>query len=142
MQILDIVEGNLKKADDKFKSWDEVFGKMSADKKAAEELKKAIEAVKDTVNKALADAFTHPEDISWGTAKFAAAAGQAYLKTGEQPEIKRLSRKTGSWLSGMHVTCEFEVLASDGTSFGKFTFQDRGLDGPDGHPVAGFRPMD
>ena len=94
------------------------------------------------VNKALADAFTNPEDISWGTAKFAAAAGQAYLKTGEQPEIKRLSRKTGSWLSGMHVTCEFEVLASDGTSFGKFKFQDRGLDGPDGRPVSGFGPWD
>lgn len=142
MQILDTVEANLKKADDKFKSWAEVFGKMSDDKKAAEELKKAIEAVKDTVNDALADAFTHPEDISWGTAKFATATGQAYLKTGKQPEIKRLSRKTGSWLSGMHVTCEFEVIASDGTSFGKYTFQDRGLDGPDGRPVAGFGPMD
>ena len=142
IQVLDIVEANLKKADDRFKSWDEVFGKMSADKKAAAELKKAIEAVKDTVNKALADAFTNPEDISWGTAKFAAAAGQAYLKTGEQPEIKRLSRKTGSWLSGMHVTCEFEVFASDGTSFGKYTFQDRGLDGPDGRPVSGFGPYD
>jgi hypothetical protein len=44
MQILDIVEAGLKKADDKFKSWDEVFGKMTADKKAADELTAWIDA--------------------------------------------------------------------------------------------------
>lgn len=142
IEILDMVDANLKKADSEFKTWKELYDKQMADNKHAAELKKAIEEIKDDVNKALEDSFSHPEDISWGTAKFYAAAGEAYLATGKHPEIKRLSRNTGSWLSGMHTTCEFEVIASDGTSFGKFRFQDRGLDGPDGRPVAGFGPYD
>ncbi len=142
MEILDQVDKDLKHADEKFKSWDEIFNKQMDDKKHAEDLKKAIEEIKDDVNNVLADSFSHPEDISWGVNKLYVAAAEAYLKTGKHPEIKRLSRDTGSWLSGMHVTCKFEVIASDDTSYGVFTFQDHGLDGPDGRPVSGFGPYD
>ena len=58
------------------------------------------------------------------------------------PEIKELSNKIGSWLSGMHTTCEFEVIGANGTSYGKVKLQDKGLDGDDGKPVNGFGAYD
>ena len=46
------------------------------------------------------------------------------------------------WLTGMHTTCEFEVIGANGTSYGKVKLEDKGLDGDDGRPVDGFGAWD
>ena len=135
----------IKKAREAFKK-SGLFKEINAILDKDEEAKKvadAIEKVKDAVQDALDKSFGSHARISWGIDNLYKLAAKAYLESDEkQPEIKELSNHTGGWLSGMHTTCEFEIIGANGTSYGKIKLQDKGLDGDDGKPVDGFGAYD
>ena len=64
------------------------------------------------------------------------------LSDRKNPTIKVLSSHTGSWLSGMHTTVEFEVIGANEKSYGTIKLQDQGLNDDDGKPVDGFGAWD
>ena len=141
--ILDKVEDDLQAADQNYKTWAKTIEEKIKKDEEAKRLAEAIEKVKDTVQKSLEDSFGSYARISWGVDSLYKLAAKAYLESDEQqPEIKRLSRNTGSWLSGMHTTCEFEIIGANGTSYGKVKLEDKGLNDDDGRPVDGFGPWD
>jgi len=141
--ILDKVEDDLKAADQNYKTWAKTIEAKIKKDEEAKRIANAIEKVKDTVIDVLKDSFGGSARISWGVENLYKLAAKAYLESDEkQPEIKRLSRDTGSWLSGMHTTCEFEIVGANGVSYGKLKLQDKGLDGDDGKPVDGFGAWD
>lgn len=143
IDILDKVENDLTMAESKYQSWANVIAAKIKKDEEAKRLADAIEQTKDTVNDALKSSFGSSGRISWGVDNLYKMAGQAYIESdNQQPEIKELSRNTGSWLSGMHTTCEFEVIGANGKSYGKVKLQDKGLDGDDGRPVDGFGAWD
>ena len=141
--ILDIVEDDLQAADQNYKTWARTIEEKIKKDEEAKKLAEAIEKVKETVQSALKKSFGGYARISWGVENLYKLAAKAYLESEEkQPEIKQLSRDTGSWLSGMHTTCEFEIIGANGTSYGKVKLQDKGLDGDDGRPIDGFGAWD
>ena len=143
INILDIVEDDLKAADEKYKNYAQEYKEKIQKDQAAKELADAIEEIKDKVNAALEKEFHSLGSISWGVDKLYTLAGQAYLESDKKdPEIKVISSNTGSWLSGMHKTVEFEIIGANEKSYGKIKLQDKGLDDDNGHPVNGFGPWD
>lgn len=141
--ILDKVEDDLQAADQNYKTWAKTIEAKIKKDEEAKKVAEAIEKVKETVKTALEKSFGSHARISWGVDNLYKLAAKAYLESDEkQPEIKELSNHTGGWLSGMHTTCEFEVIGANGTSYGKVKLQDKGLDGDDGKPVDGFGAWD
>jgi len=141
--ILDKVEDDLEATEQNYKKWEKIFAEKIKKDEEAKKLADAIEKIKDDVQKVLEKSFGSYSRISWGVDGLYKLAAKAYLESDEKmPEIKELSHHTGSWLSGMHTTCEFEVIGANGTSYGKVKLQDKGLDGDDGKPVDGFGAMD
>lgn len=141
--ILDKVEDDLQAADQNYKTWTKTIEAKIKKDEEAKRVAGAIEKVKDTVKDALDKSFGSHTRISWGLDNLYKLAAKAYLESDEkQPEIKELSNHTGGWLSGMHTTCEFEIIGANGTSYGKVKLQDKGLDGDDGKPVDGFGAWD
>ena len=143
INILDIVEDDLKAADEKYKKYEVEYKEKLQKDKEAKELAEAIEKIKDDVQKVLEKEFYSLGSISWGVDKLYTLAGQAYLESDKKdPEIKVISSNTGSWLSGMHKTVEFEIIGANEKSYGKVKLQDKGLDDDNGRPVDGFGPWD
>lgn len=143
ISILDIVEDDLEAADKNFKKWETVIGAKIKKDEDAKKMADAMKQVKETVQAALKKSFHSCDRISWGVDNLYKLAALAYLESdGKQPEIKELSRKTGSWLSGMHKTCEFEVIGANDKSYGKVKLEDKGLDDDDGGSAPGFGPWD
>lgn len=143
ISILDKVEDDLEATEQNYKKWEKIFAEKIKKDEDAKKLAEAIEKIKDEVQKVLEKSFGSYSRISWGVDNLYKLAAKAYLESdSKMPEIKELSRNTGSWLSGMHTTCEFEVIGANGTSYGKVKLQDKGLDGDDGKPVDGFGAMD
>lgn len=141
--ILDIVEDDLQAVESNYKKWSQEIEEQIKKDKEAKEFAEAIENVKETVKTALEKSFGSHASISWGVDNLYKLAAKAYLESDKkQPDIKELSNHTGGWLSGMHTTCEFEVIGANGTSYGKVKLQDKGLDGDDGKPVDGFGAWD
>ena len=141
--ILDKVEDDLQAADQNYKTWAKTIEAKIKKDEEAKKVAEAIEKIKETVQNALDKSFGSHARISWGIDNLYKLAAKAYLESDEkQPEIKELSNHTGGWLSGMHTTCEFEIIGANGTSYGKIKLQDKGLDGDDGKPVDGFTPWD
>ena len=141
--ILDKVEDDLQAADQNYKTWAKTIEAKIKKDEEAKKVAEAIEKVKNTVQDALDKSFGSHARISWGLDNLYKLAAKAYLESeGKQPEIKELSNHTGGWLSGMHTTCEFEIIGSNGESYGKVKLQDKGLDGDDGKPVDGFGAFD
>ena len=143
INILDIVEDDLKEADGKYKKFEEEYKEKIQKDKEAKELADAIEEIKDLVNDVLKKEFSRIKSISWGVNNLYAMAGKAYLESDKKdPTIKVLSSHTGSWLSGMHTTVEFEVIGANEKSYGTIKLQDQGLNDDDGKPVDGFGAWD
>ena len=143
INILDIVEDDLKAADEKYKNYAQEYKEKIQKDQAAKELADAIEEIKDKVNSVLEKEFHSLGSISWGVDKLYTLVGQAYLESDKKdPEIKVISSNTGSWLSGMHKTVEFEIIGANEKSYGKVKLQDKGLDDDNGRPVNGFGPWD
>ncbi len=143
ISILDRVEDDLEATEQNYKKWEKIIGEKIKKDEEAKKLSDAIKKIKDDVQKVLEKSFGSYSRISWGVDNLYKLAAKAYLKSdNKMPEIKELSHNTGSWLSGMHTTCEFEVIGADGTSYGKIKLQDKGLDGDDGKPVDGFGAFD
>lgn len=143
LNILDIVEDDLKAADEKYKKYEVEYKEKLQKDKEAKELADAIEDVKDKVNAALEKEFYRLGSISWGIDKLYNLAGQAYLESDKKdPTIKVVSSNVGSWLSGMHKTVEFEIIGANDKSYGIVKLQDKGLDDDNGRPVPGFGPWD
>ena len=141
--ILDKVEDDLQAADQNYKTWAKIIGEKIKKDEEAKKLADAIAKIKDDVQKVLEKSFGSYSRISWGVDNLYKLAAKAYLESdNKMPEIKELSHNTGSWLSGMHTTCEFEIIGANGTSYGKVKLQDKGLDGDDGKPVDGFGAFD
>ena len=141
--ILDQVEDDLEATEQNYKKWEKIFAEKIKKDEEAKKLAEAIEKIKDDVQKVLEKSFGSYSRISWGVDNLYKLAAKAYLESdNKMPEIKELSRNTGSWLSGMHTTCEFEVIGANGTSYGKVKLEDKGLDGDDGRPVDGFGTWD
>ena len=141
--ILDQVEDDLEATEQNYKKWEKIFAEKIKKDEEAKKLAEAIEKIKDDVQSVLEKSFGNYSHISWGVDNLYRLAAKAYLESDNQmPEIKELSRNTGSWLSGMHTTCEFEVIGANGTSYGKVRLEDKGLDGDDGRPVDGFGAWD
>lgn len=141
--ILDKVEDDLQAADQNYKTWVKTIEAKIKKDEEAKKVADAIEKVKDTVQDALDKSFGSHARISWGLDNLYKLAAKAYLESEEkQPKIKELSNNTGGWLSGMHTTCEFEVIGANGESYGKVKLQDKGLDGDDSKPVDGFGAWD
>ena len=141
--ILDKVEDDLEATEQNYKKWEKIFAEKIKKDEDAKKLADAIEKIKDDVQKVLEKSFGSYSSISWGVDNLYKLAAKAYLESdNKMPEIKELSHNTGSWLSGMHTTCEFEVIGANGTSYGKIKLQDKGLDGDDGKPVNGFGAYD
>lgn len=115
-------------------------GVLNANDVLEEEAKvKTRETVEAAVNREFSDGIS---EIRYGLNSLIKLAVAVYKETGEQPEIVTINKRTGSWLSGMHHTVNYEVLDSTGKSYGKVELEDYGLDGPGGRPVAGFGPWD
>ena len=143
VEILDKVEDDLEATEQNYKKWEKIFAEKIKKDEEAKKLAEAIEKIKDDVQKVLEKSFGSYSRISWGVDNLYKLAAKAYLESdNKMPEIKELSHNTGSWLSGMHTTCEFEVIGVNGTSYGKVKLQDKGLDGDDGKPVDGFGAYD
>lgn len=141
--ILDKVEDDLEATEQNYKKWEKIFAEKIKKDEEAKKLAEAIEKIKDNVQKVLEKSFGSYASISWGVDNLYKLAAKAYLESdNKMPEIKELSNETSSWLSGMHTTCEFEVIGANGTSYGKVKLQDKGLDGDDGKPVNGFGAFD
>lgn len=141
--ILDKVEDDLETTEQNYKKWEKIFAEKIKKDEEAKKLADAIEKVKDDVQKVLEKSFGSYSRISWGVDNLYKLAAKAYLESdNKMPEIKELSHNTGSWLSGMHTTCEFEVIGANGASYGKVKLQDKGLDDDNGRPVDGFGPWD
>ena len=141
--ILDKVEDDLQAADQNYKTWAKTIEAKIKKDEEAKKVADAIEKVKDTVQDALDKSFGSHARISWGVDNLYKLAAKAYLESdNKMPEIKELSNTIGSWLSGMHKTCEFEIIGANGTSYGKVKLQDKGLDDDDGKPVDGFGAYD
>lgn len=143
VSILDKVEDDLEATEQNYKKWEKIFAEKIKKDEDAKKLADAIEKIKDDVQKVLEKSFGSYSSISWGVDNLYKLAAKAYLESdNKMPEIKELSNTIGSWLSGMHKTCEFEVIGANGTSYGKVKLQDKGLDGDDGKPVDGFGAWD
>ena len=143
VSILDKVEDDLEVAEQNYKRWENVIAEKIKKDEEAKKLADAIKIIKDDVQNVLEKSFGSYSSISWGVDNLYKLAAKAYLESDNKiPEIKEISHKTGSWLSGMHTTCEFEVIGNNGISYGKVKLQDKGLDGDDGRPVDGFGAMD
>lgn len=143
VSILDKVEDDLEATEQNYKKWEKIFAEKIKKDEDAKKLADAIEKIKDDVQKVLKKSFGSYSSISWGVDNLYKLAAKAYLESdNKMPEIKELSNTIGSWLSGMHKTCEFEVIGANGTSYGKVKLQDKGLDGDDGKPVDGFGAWD
>ena len=143
INILDIVEDDLQAVESNYKKWSQEIEEQIKKDKEAKEFADAIEEIKDTVNKVLEKEFHGTGRLSFGADRLYKLAAQAYLESDKkEPEIKVLSSKIGSWLSGMHKTVEFEIIGSNGTSYGKVKLQDKGLDDDNGNPVDGFGAWD
>jgi len=143
VSILDKVEDDLEATEQNYKKWEKIFAEKIKKDEEAKKLADAIEKIKDDVQKVLEKSFGSYSRISWGVDNLYKLAAKAYLESdNKMPEIKELSNNIGSWLSGMHKTCEFEVIGANGTSYGKVKLQDKGLDGDDGKPVDGFGAWD
>ena len=141
--ILDKVEDDLEATEKNYKKWEKIFAEKIKKDEDAKKLAEAIEKIKSDVQKVLEKSFGSYSRISWGVDNLYKLAAKAYLESdNKMPEIKELSHNTGSWLSGMHTTCEFEIVGANGTSYGKVKLQDKGLDGDDGKPVDGFTAWD
>ena len=143
ISILDRVEDDLEATEQNYQKWEKIIAEKIKKDEEAKKLSDAIKEIKDDVQKVLEKSFGSYSHISWGVDNLYKLAAKAYLESdNKMPEIKELSRNTGSWLSGMHTTCEFEIIGADGTSYGKIKLQDKGLDGDDGKPVDGFGAWD
>ena len=141
--ILDIVEDDLKAADENYKSFKQDYEEALKKDEDAKKLAEAIKIVKPYVDDVLSSEFSSPNSVSWGKERLYNAAGQAYLESdNKEPDIKIQSTKIGSWLSGMHKTVEFEVIGANGKSYGIIKLEDKGLNDDDGRPVDGFGPWD
>lgn len=143
IEILDIVEDDLITVESNYKNWKQEFNEINKKNEYARKLKNAIEEVTPLVNDVLKKEFYSERSLSWGVETLYKLAGTAYIESNNEfPEIKVLSSRTGSWLSGMHRTVEFEIIGADGNSYGTVTLQDKGLNDDDGNPVPGFGPWD
>ncbi len=143
ISILDIVEDDLKAVESNYKTWQQEFDEITKKNEYAKKLKEAIKEITPLVDDILEKEFYSKTSLSWGVETLYKLAGTAYIESGnELPEIKVVSSHTGSWLSGMHHTAEFEVIGNDGKFYGKVKLQDKGLNDDDGNPVPGFGPWD
>ena len=139
VNVLDIVEKDLKAADNNYVFWYTELEKQAKRDEDARKLKEAMNAVESIVKSAISKEY---HSAPFNTINLQKLAAAVYVETGEIPKIVVKNSRIGSWLSGMHHEVTWEVIANNGTSYGTVQTRDNGLDGDDGRPAYGFGPND
>ena len=139
-EILDIVESDLKAADNNYVLWLDIMKERSKKNDYDKQVLNAMDIVKDYVQTEIDKEFGGSK--AYGGTNLLKLAAVAYVEDDGMPTVNVKSSRTGSWLAGMHHYVTFEVIGKSGKSFGEIEMEDRGLDGDDGRPVDGFGPLD
>jgi len=133
IKILDVVEDDLKAADENYTKFEERFKAEKAASKRNKEIADAIAEVTDRVNAIIKKEFCNPDEVSFYVNKLYAAVAAAYLDSDKQfPDIEVSNKHTGSWLAGMRHKATFTVKGKNGKDYGSITMEDRGLGNADG----------
>lgn len=133
MKILDVVEDDLKAADENYTKFEERFKNERAASKRNKEIADAIVEVTDRVNEIIKKEFCNPDEVSFYVNKLYTAVAAAYLDSDKEfPDIEVSNKSTGSWLAGMRHKATFTVKGKNGKDYGSITMEDRGLGNADG----------
>jgi len=139
-EILDIVENDLKAADNDYINWADKMAEKARKDAYEKQIQDAIEKVSDYV-KSKIEKELDDDCFCYGQTSLYRLAAIAYVEDGDMPTIVVKSSKTGSWMSGMRHTATFEVIGKNDKSFGEVTMEDYGIT-DHGRSVDGFGAWD
>lgn len=139
-EILDIVENDLKAADNDYIRWADKMAEKARKDAYEKQIQDAIEKVSDYVKSEI-EKELDDDNFCYGQTSLYQLAAIAYVEDGDMPAIVVKSSKTGSWMSGMRHSATFEVIGKNGKSFGEVTMGDYGIT-DHGRTVDGFGAWD
>lgn len=136
IDILDKVENDLQAVEPKFKKWSEQIRLISLEDES-------IENTKELIAKAIIDGFGKENPrLACGLSSLQQLVSNAYVETGEMPEIKIVDKYHAGWMAGLYHEITYEIFDSNGKSYGTTKLRDHGIRGDNGEVVDGFGPWD